>query len=264
MITFEEFFRKKKINLVQFQASEPGLFAEFSSHYPLMGEKSFDHTKKYWFNGLRRTYPLREIIKPHAVQAEAISQLAVQGVAVAAAQNVDAGIERPKFAEDNLPGLVDENVSVKEVSLAEEEKIIVGADSVKSGEGKSEEREPAKPAFKPRFNMQNIKKEVVKEVLETENQFSEPAAEIKAELPNKNPQPITDPAKPVFKPRFNMQHIKKEVVKEVSENETQTPESEAEIKPEPATENPQPATDKPTYKPRFQMKNMPKPPTDQA
>ncbi len=205
MLTFEEFFQKKKINIVLFQTAEPDLFAEFFNHYHLMGEKSFDHTKKYWFNVLRRSYPLAEVVKPHAVQPEAISPIAVQGIAVAAAQNIDAGIERPKFAEDNLPELVDENVSVKEVSLAEEEKIIVGADSVKSGEGKSEEREPAKPAFKPRFNMQNIKKEAVKEVSETEVKIQE--TEIKPEPATENPQPATD--KPAFKPRFQMKNMPK-------------------------------------------------------
>lgn len=57
-MVFEEFFLKKKIDLVQLQNVEPNLFNEFKNHYSLMGEKSFDHTKKYWFNKLRHTYPL--------------------------------------------------------------------------------------------------------------------------------------------------------------------------------------------------------------
>ncbi len=284
MLTFEEFFKKKRIDLQQLQHAEPALFAEFSRHYPLMGEKSFDHTKKYWFNNLRRLYPLAEEPKPHKVQAEAISQTAVQGVAVAAAQNVDAGIERPKFKEDNLPFLTEENVSDQDISLTEIEKSIIenhpvtnleGATAkpdfkprfnaknikkpeaekevnlVKSGEEKIDEREPAKPAFKPRFNMQNIKKDAVKEASETKAEMPEPEVEIESEPATKNPQP--EPAKPAFKPKFNMQNIKKDVVKEASETEKK--------EPEPATENPQPKTEeaKPVYKPRFQMKNIQKP-----
>ena len=57
-MTFEEFFSKKKINLTELKKAEPILYADFQSHYEQMGEKSFDYTKKYWFNKLRRTYPL--------------------------------------------------------------------------------------------------------------------------------------------------------------------------------------------------------------
>ena len=56
-MTFEEFFTKKKINLVTLQQDEPALFFEFKVHFEKMGEKSFDHTKKYWFNKLRLRYP---------------------------------------------------------------------------------------------------------------------------------------------------------------------------------------------------------------
>src|ERR1700712_4923969 len=54
---FEEFFRKKKINLVAFEEGEQALFSEFKIHFEQMGEKSFDHTKKYWFNKLRLRFP---------------------------------------------------------------------------------------------------------------------------------------------------------------------------------------------------------------
>lgn len=61
-MTFEDFFIKKKIDLQQLQRAEPLLFEEFKSHYELMGEKSFDHTKKYWFNRLRKSFHLAEVI----------------------------------------------------------------------------------------------------------------------------------------------------------------------------------------------------------
>lgn len=59
-MTFEEFFLKKKIDLKPLAKEEPELFAEFWLHFAEMGEKSFDHTKKYLFNKLRHRYPLQE------------------------------------------------------------------------------------------------------------------------------------------------------------------------------------------------------------
>ncbi len=221
MLTFEDFFKKKKINLELLQQAEPALFAEFNQHYFLMGEKSFDHTKKYWFNNLRRTYPLVQEIKPHAVQAEAISQMAVQGMAVAAAQNLDAAIERPKFKEDNLSELVEANVPEGDISLLEIEKSITEAAPEPTTRNTEPATEPAKPAFKPRFNMQNIKKEPVKTASETEMENPEPETE--------NPEPATEKqeAKPAYKPRFQMKNVK----------------PATEIKAEPTTDNPGPTTE---------------------
>src|SRR5690606_9163004 len=48
-------------------------------HYTQMGEKSFDHTKKYWFNKLRQQYPLAEdetTTKDQAVATEVLQELA--------------------------------------------------------------------------------------------------------------------------------------------------------------------------------------------
>jgi hypothetical protein len=60
MMTFEEFFLKKKIDLKSLATAKPDLFQEFQTHYLKMGEKSFDHTKKYWFNPLRKDFRLSE------------------------------------------------------------------------------------------------------------------------------------------------------------------------------------------------------------
>lgn len=57
-MTFEEFFAKKKIDLSALKLTEPALFEELNSHYEQMGPKSFDHSKKYWFNKLRRKFPI--------------------------------------------------------------------------------------------------------------------------------------------------------------------------------------------------------------
>src|SRR5476651_1263559 len=77
-MTFEEFFKKKKISLDLLQAGEPALFAEFKNHYEQMGEKSFDHTKKYWFNQLRLKYPAPPEVKVEKIHIE--NQLAEQTI----------------------------------------------------------------------------------------------------------------------------------------------------------------------------------------
>ena len=67
-MTFDEFFAKKKIDLGALMQAEPALFSEFKTHFEQMGEKSFDHTKKYWFNKLRLQYHLAPEVKTEKVQ----------------------------------------------------------------------------------------------------------------------------------------------------------------------------------------------------
>ncbi|MEO6852012.1 MAG: hypothetical protein ABI203_05375, partial [Mucilaginibacter sp.] len=69
-MVFEEFFKKKKINLQTFGEGEPALFSEFKVHFEQMGEKSFDHTKKYWFNKLRLRFPAPPEVKVEKVVIE--------------------------------------------------------------------------------------------------------------------------------------------------------------------------------------------------
>ena len=59
-MTFEEFFIKKRIDLTQLSKADPELVSEFKSHFVQMGEKSFDHSKKFWFNKLRKDFHLKE------------------------------------------------------------------------------------------------------------------------------------------------------------------------------------------------------------
>lgn len=65
-MTFEEFFGKKKIDLAALKRAKPDLYEEFHAHYRQMGEKSFDHTKKFWFNRLRKDYLLKDEEVPAA------------------------------------------------------------------------------------------------------------------------------------------------------------------------------------------------------
>lgn len=55
-MSFEEFFNKKKINLVLFEKEEPELLLKLKSVYAEMGPKSFDHEKKFLFNKWRLKY----------------------------------------------------------------------------------------------------------------------------------------------------------------------------------------------------------------
>jgi hypothetical protein len=82
MITFEEFFLKKKIDLAHLAQSNASLFAEFKSHFEQMSEKSFDYTKKYWFNDLRRKFPLsqeKEIALKEAFKPKEIPSAPITG-----------------------------------------------------------------------------------------------------------------------------------------------------------------------------------------
>mgnify|MGYP001410721695 CR=1 FL=1 len=83
-MTFEEFLIKKKIDAIQLKAKEQAFFSEFESHFLQMGEKSFDHSKKFWFNKLRRAYHLKEEPKPVKEEVKTV--------------------ETPASAQSNLPG----------------------------------------------------------------------------------------------------------------------------------------------------------------
>lgn len=55
-MTFEEFLEKKKIDRIKFRESDLQFYEEFLMLYQQMGPKSFDHSKKFLFNKLRRLY----------------------------------------------------------------------------------------------------------------------------------------------------------------------------------------------------------------
>lgn len=70
MLTFTEFFTKKKIDLQAIKNARPELYQEFERDYDQMGEKSFDHSKKYWFNRLRKQFLLASIEIPKSSPSE--------------------------------------------------------------------------------------------------------------------------------------------------------------------------------------------------
>ncbi|MFC6103369.1 hypothetical protein [Olivibacter domesticus] len=135
-MTFEDFFIKKRIDLLQLQEAEPLLYNEFKRHFELMGEKSFDHTKKFWFNRLRKSFHLKEEVSiskplPGPSSTEEQKTIAVEDAPQAAKPT---GF-KPRFKAVKL-----EESDEKETSEKEEKS--------------SNEREgtPQKPVgFKPRF-----------------------------------------------------------------------------------------------------------------
>ncbi|MDN3551394.1 hypothetical protein [Mucilaginibacter aquaedulcis] len=230
-MTFEEFFKKKKIDLLALQQGEQSLFSEFKTHYEQMGEKSFDHTKKYWFNKLRRRFPASPEIKTEKLRIE--NQLAEQTITESLIEPVKA---TPKIGF--TPKFKAAGVTAKP---AEEKSEI----KPEEGTTPSGESTAPKPAFKPRFNpaMVNPKAEL-------DEATPEQKPEIKEEEVVKD---TTEAPKPGFKPRFNAAMVKPKP----TEN-TETPAEKAEAKSEetkPATETP-----KPGFKPRFNAAMMkPKP-----
>jgi hypothetical protein len=183
-MSFEEFFRKKKIDLDALGKAEPALLAEFKTHFEQMGVKSFDHTKKYWFNKLRLIYHLAPEVKEEKVAIE--NPLAEQTITDTLSETVappaNVGF-KPRFKA----GMA----KPTEPTAAEPEKPVEN----------TETPTPPTPSvgFKPRF-----KAGVTKPT--TTEQQEEPQAETPSE---EKPAENTE-AKPAvgFKPRFNMKNIK--------------------------------------------------------
>ncbi|MEJ7694128.1 hypothetical protein, partial [Daejeonella sp.] len=130
-MTFEEFLTKKKIDRVQFQTAEPGLFTEFQSHYRQMGPKSFDHSKKFLFNKLRRAYHLKEEPKPvPAKEVIEVNEIASQAEPLLS-PTVEATVYTPRFRAGGI---------------VKKEEAESGKLKTESGTG-----DEPKPAYVPRF-----------------------------------------------------------------------------------------------------------------
>lgn len=189
-MTFEEFFIKKRIDLPALEKAEPSLFSEFKTHFLQMGEKSFDHTKKYWFNKLRRLYHLAPEIKPEKVNIP--NPLAEQTIAESLSETVEPKPAPkmgfvPKFKAANMAKPATEAEAAGEKPIAEDAaKPIV---ELPKGEPKL--------GFTPKFRAANPPKaagaEKKEEVKPLEEKLSEPTE--------------TDAPKPTYKPRFNMKNM---------------------------------------------------------
>jgi len=146
-MTFEEFFKKKRIDLAAFGKAEPALFAEFKTHFELMGEKSFDHTKKYWFNKLRHQYHLAPEIKTEKPQMD--NPLAEQTV-------TESLLEAQSIEPVRKVGFVPRFKANPAVKIPDEDKKEEKPPATETSTDDNLTEAPAKPVYKPRFNMKNI------------------------------------------------------------------------------------------------------------
>jgi hypothetical protein len=274
---FEEFFKKKKIDLAALQVAEGSLFSEFKDHFEQMGEKSFDHTKKYWFNKLRRRFPLAPEIKTERLHIAnpLAEQTITDGLTTPATPSPKVGFT-PKFGATTVPPKPVEETTPADASIPSENiapkpafkprfnpgmvkpKAVEGADAIEQktdvagGAATPPADTPAAkpPGFKPRFNAAMVK---VKPKPAEENDVPADKPEVKEQPPA--PAAETPVAKPGFKPRFNAAMVKPKPAEE-----SDAPADEPEVKeqpPVPAAETP---VAKPGFKPRFNAAMMkPKP-----
>lgn len=175
MMTFDEFFLKKKIDLKSLANAKPALFHEFKIHYAQMGEKSFDHTKKYWFNPLRKDFRLSE--EDELKLKEALLPIKTEVI------EVPSLIKVSEFESSPVQGFKP-RFRAAPVHVKEEEKV----EETPSLEEKPKE-EIAKPiGFKPRFKAATA-------TLKQEEKIEE--------TPPLEEKPKEEVAKPIgFKPRF--------------------------------------------------------------
>lgn len=247
---FEEFFKKKRIDLDALQKVEPALFSEFKNHFGLMGEKSFDHTKKYWFNKLRLQFPAPAEVKTERVKID--NPLAEQTITESLIEETVTPPKLgfvPKFKAANIPN---------------------PAATDTPAETKPEEQPAATPTpklgFTPKFRAANPPKPAAEQ--------AEPAKAEEAPTPAPTPKlgftpkfKAANPPKPAaeptdlakaeetpapklgFTPKFKAANMPKPVV------EPDKPAATEATEDAPRTET---TETKPAYKPRFNMKNLPK------
>ena len=145
-MTFEEFFKKKRIDLTALKKAEPKLFSEFRVHYEEMGEISFDHSKKYWFNKLRHQFQLAPEVKTEKVHIA--NPLAEQTITESLIETPDAPAPKPAF----VPRFRAVNVPKPASTLEDNED---GATSSNLPEPTVESTTP-KPGYRPRFNVKTV------------------------------------------------------------------------------------------------------------
>lgn len=253
-MTFEEFFAKKRIDLTLLQRVEPALYDEFREHYSQMSEKSFDHTKKYWFNRLRKDFLLDVVETPKV----AVEKTAVTGATETSAPTATRA--KPTGLSSTSPSGFKPRFKAAAVKSV--------ADTETSSETPSEGTPAtAKPiGFKPRFKAPAAKTapdptappEETPGATTGTKPTNLPASSDLQTPPVEATQPDTEPGKPVsgvkplgFKPRF------KAGVTDASKPNAEAEEAEKE-KPEPVPE-PTPGTaSKPLgFKPRFKAGSTP-------
>lgn len=182
-MTFEDFFIKKRIDLLQLQEAEPLLYKEFKRHFELMGEKSFDHTKKFWFNRLRKSFHLKEEVSPSKTLAGSSSIETHKTIATEEAPQA----AKPSGFKPRFKAVKSQESDEKETSEKEEKS--------------SNEREgtPQKPVgFKPRFKATQASSAGTES--SSSKEVEQDDTSNKAENPTNESASVNKPSG--FKPRF--------------------------------------------------------------
>lgn len=242
-MTFEEFFMKKKIDLLALEKGNTSLYKEFRSHFALMGEKSFDHSKKYWFNNLRKQYALAE-------EAASVAQKKGMDTAAPDLNNNKAIAEKEAPQAAKPAGFKPRFKAPKSVPDTDKEQQQIPAATSASDE-KISSNKPA--GFKPRFKA-GVTKPATGAVPEGQKTVEADKAE---------PSSGAETTKPLgFKPRFNAAMLKKKggnteegkPVENVAPTET---DSKAPLTSEPKTPDGETETpNKPKgFTPRFKKKS---------
>jgi len=253
---FEEFFKKKRIDLVALDKAEPALFSEFKTHFEKMGEKSFDHTKKYWFNKLRHQYHLAPEIKTEKPQIE--NPLAEQTVTESL---LESAATPPAAKPGFVPRFKAANIAKPPAAEAKPEVIPAPPVVENTDTAKSTPETPAvptspKPGFTPRFKAANMPKPVVSE---DDKEEMSPTAVEENKVEEKPAEGESTPASPApklgFTPKFRAGNIPKPADSEEKKEAALTVVDDENAPVEkPAADATPP---KPPYKPRFNMKTMP-------
>jgi hypothetical protein len=257
-MTFEEFFKKKKIDLTLLQNSEPALFAEFKDHFVQMGEKSFDHTKKYWFNQIRRKYPAPPEVKVEKLHLEnqIAEQTIIESLTDPLAPIATVGF-KPRFKAGVLNKPIEEEPQPDKVS------------STKKEDKPSDSTPPT--GFRPRFKATMVNTPANEKTAGEISSVTEgkPTEKTTAEANPADEQPAEKPTKPTvgFKPRFKASMVSKpagekpEEATPAPEDNKEAPAAEASSAPEDTNEAPAeeaPAAEAPPkpigFKPRFKPK----------
>ncbi|MEN5233408.1 hypothetical protein [Sphingobacterium faecium] len=176
------------------QKADNSLYEEFKKHYVAMGPKSFDHTKKFWFNKLRKSYHLMEtpIDKKDIQQAIVREQQSVKSEATTTATGFKPRFKAPTITKDIVPQETEtSNNRIDKTSDSASDNDIV-----------------AKPTgFKPRFKAGVTKPAAEQNTIPTDQQAEGQADHLGASDPateaNSADLPTEAGSKPAgFKPRF--------------------------------------------------------------
>ncbi|PRY49939.1 hypothetical protein B0I27_110113 [Arcticibacter pallidicorallinus] len=251
-MTFEEFFNKKRIDLGLLKGANPALYSEFKSHFETMGEKSFDHTKKFWFNKLRHLYHLAEPVKKATTQPE--TQIASQAEPLSSPtieQNVPA-IQAETGQEVKAPASPKPGFRPRSIPAPAVQKTEQPADT----KDDAASDKPAAPVSKPGFKPRNVKPVSGDLSEDSQKTASRPGQDIPSGASQGN---AANTPRPAYKPRFNAGKIA-EKTGDAEENEkeaiagTTSPAQTTVSSKASASAAEQP---KPAYKPRFNVKNIP-------